>query len=638
MSAIQSVSGYPVDCFHTGREWRITCAHARENNRISGNNTDNRKMSARNKADNFVTELLSAHDNDPGMLLQYLHAVQYRYSCVPREVIEQLSSALQLTPAHIEGVVGFYAFLHETPRGQFDILFSDNITDNMLGSHELLQRLCDRLGVEQGVPRADGRVTVDVTPCTGMCDQGVALLANGIAVTQLDDTRVDAIADLIEKGVAVDQWPHEFFIVKDNIRRRDRMLFSDTGKGEALHALLEKGADGILEEIEESGLRGRGGAGFYTALKWRFCKQAQADAHYVVCNADEGEPGTFKDRVLLTSHSNCVFEGMTLCAGVIGAKQGYLYLRGEYLYLREQLEQILAIRRQKGLLGRNILGKDGFDFDIEIHMGAGAYICGEESALIESLEGKRGIPRIRPPYPVTHGFRNMPTVVNNVETFTAAAKIATLGKTWFNTMGTAQSSGTRLLSVSGDCARPGIYEYAFGITVQQVLDDCGATDTQAVQMAGAAGSMIPPQDFGRAIAFEDISTGGSFMVFNQQRNLFGMVLNFARFFVHESCGFCTPCRVGGSLLKDLVEKLYHRRASRYDVEEMKHIGALMQRCSHCGLGATAPNPVLDLLQHFPGLVEPHLSQDNYEPAFNLDASLEQARQATGRDDEGAHIR
>jgi [NiFe] hydrogenase diaphorase moiety large subunit len=171
-----------------------------------------------------------------------------------------------------------------------------------------------------------------------------------------------------------------------------------------------------------------------------------------------------------------------------------------------------------------------------------------------------------------------------------------------------------------------------------VLDDCGATDTQAVQMAGAAGSMIPPRDFGRAIAFEDVATGGSFMIFNQQRDLFEMVLNFARFFVHESCGFCTPCRVGGSLLKDLVEKLYHCHASRYDVEQMKNIGALMQRSSHCGLGTTAPNPVLDLINNFPELVEQHLSHDGYEPAFDLDASLAEARTITGRDDEGAHIR
>jgi [NiFe] hydrogenase diaphorase moiety large subunit len=356
-----------------------------------------------------------------------------------------------------------------------------------------------------------------------------------------------------------------------------------------------------------------------------------------VCNADEGEPGTFKDRVLLNSYADSVFEGMTLCAGVIGARRGYLYLRGEYRYLLEPLERTLQQRRKNGLLGQHILGKNGFDFDIEIHLGAGAYICGEESSLIESLEGKRGIPRNRPPFPVTHGYLNQPTVINNVETFMAAAKIAALGADWFFRVGTAESTGTKLLSISGDCDRPGIYEYPFGVTIKQVLDDCGAANTQAVQIAGAAGTTLPMADAGHCIAFEDVSTAGSFMVFNEHRKLLDIVQNFAHFFVHESCGFCTPCRVGGALLKDLVDKLVNGHATHYDVAEMKQIGALMKQASHCGLGSTAPNPVLDLLHRFPELVEARLAHSGYEPAFDLDAALQEARDISGRDDTGAHI-
>ncbi len=437
------------------------------------------------------------------------------------------------------------------------------------------------------------------------------------------------------------QWPSEFFRVEDNIRRRDLLLSDETAAaaadGSSLRALLETGSDALLDVIEKSGLRGRGGAGFRTGMKWRFCKQAEATSRYVVCNADEGEPGTFKDRVLLNSYADSVFEGMTLCAGVIGANRGYLYLRGEYRYLLEPLQAILQQRRENGLLGQHILGKDGFDFDIEIHLGAGAYICGEESSLIESLEGKRGIPRNRPPFPVTHGYRNQPTVVNNVETFMAAAKIAVLGADWFRQAGTPESTGTKLLSICGDCERPGVYEYPFGVTIKQVLEDCGAANTQAVQIAGAAGTTLPVTDSGRIIAFEDVSTGGSFMVFNHDRNLLDMVQNFAHFFVHESCGFCTPCRVGGSLLKDLVDKLVNGHATHYDVDEMKQIGSLMKRASHCGLGSTAPNPVLDLLNHFPQLVENRLADSGYEPAFDLDAALQEARDITGRDDAGAHI-
>jgi [NiFe] hydrogenase diaphorase moiety large subunit len=584
----------------------------------------------------------AARDAERPHLLQYLCQIQQRFSYIPGSAITQLATLLQMPESEIRGVISFYSFLHERPRGDYDILLSDNITDHMLGSRILLQQLCNRLGVEPGVPRADGRVTVDTTSCTGICDQGPAMLVNGRVISRLSDRRIDHICALIETTTDVTQWPAEFFRVEDNIRRRDLLLSDETAAaspdGSALRALLGTGGDAILDVIEKSGLRGRGGAGFRTGMKWRFCKQAMADSHYVVCNADEGEPGTFKDRVLLNSYADSVFEGMTLCAGVIGARRGYLYLRGEYRYLLEPLEAVLQQRRENGLLGQRILGKEGFDFDIDIHLGAGAYICGEESSLIESLEGKRGIPRIRPPFPVTHGYLHQPTVVNNVETFMAAAKIAVLGADWFCSAGTPESTGTKLLSICGDCERPGIYEYPFGVTIKQVLEDCGAANTQAVQIAGAAGTTLPVADAGRRIAFEDVATGGSFMVFNTHRDLLDMVQNFAQFFVHESCGFCTPCRVGGSLLRDLVEKLANGHATHYDVDEMQQIGALMKRASHCGLGTTAPNPVLDLLSRFPQLVESRLANSGYEPAFDLDAALQEARDISGRDDAGAHIR
>jgi [NiFe] hydrogenase diaphorase moiety large subunit len=574
-------------------------------------------------------------------LLQYLCEIQQQFSHIPGAAITRLAALLQMPESEIYGVISFYSFLHAQARGKYDILLSDSITDHMLGSRILLQLLCNRLGVEPGIPRADGRVSVDTTSCTGICDQGPAMLVNGRVVSQLSDRRIEHICALIETATDVSRWPAEFFRVEDNIRRRDLLLSDETAAitpdGSALRALLETDRDTVLEVIEKSGLRGRGGAGFRTGMKWRFCMQAQAGHHYVVCNADEGEPGTFKDRVLLNSYADSVFEGMTLCAGIIGAQRGYLYLRGEYRYLLEPLQAVLQQRRDNGLLGQRILGRDGFDFDIEIHLGAGAYICGEESSLIESLEGKRGIPRIRPPFPVTHGYLNQPTVVNNVETFMAAAKIAALGADWFCQAGTPESTGTKLLSVCGDCERPGIYEYPFGVSIKQVLEDCGAVDTQAVQIAGAAGTTLPVSDSGRRLAFEDVATGGSFMVFNRNRNPLDMVQNFAHFFVHESCGFCTPCRVGGSLLKDLVDKLVNGHATQYDVAEMENISMLMKNASHCGLGTTAPNPVLDLLKRFPQVVEKRLVHSGYEPAFDLDAALQEARDISGRDDAGAHI-
>jgi [NiFe] hydrogenase diaphorase moiety large subunit len=454
----------------------------------------------------------------------------------------------------------------------------------------------------------------------------------------LDKPRLDRIVELVSRQVPLAQWPGEFFEVVSNIRRADILLGRHFADGSALRAVLKRGPEAILEEMVKSGLRGQGGAGFKSAAKWIACRNASGEVKYVVCNADEGEPGTFKDRVLMQDFADLVFEGMTLCGRVIGARHGFVYLRGEYRYLLDSLETTLQRRREAGLLGEAILDSSGFSFDIDIHLGAGAYVCGEESALIESLEGKHGVPRIRPPFPTTHGYLNKPTVVNNVETFAAAAKIAVEGGAWFASRGTAESKGTKLLSLSGDCERPGIYEYPFGVTVRRVLEDCGALDAQGIQMAGPAGHMISARQFDRRICFEDLATGGSFMVFSHRRDILDGVRNFAHFFVHESCGFCTPCRVGTSLLRDLVTKVHVGHGTRADLEEMRKLGRIMQVACHCGLGQTAPNPVLDSLDQFPEAWERRLRSTAFEPAFDLNAALEQARQLTGRDDPGAYLR
>ncbi len=585
----------------------------------------------------YLEEIIAQWGREPRYLLQILIRLQQRYNHIPPEAIDHLAHELACTRAHVEGVIGFYSFLHTSPRGEYDLLISDSITDWMLGSRELAADLARRLKVKIGTTRKDGRVSLDYTSCSGMCDQGPAALVNGRALTKLTTERVKRIAKLVKNKVPVEEWPRAFFKVRKKIRRKDILLENGLPQGAAIQKALELGPDRMLQELDDSGLRGRGGAGFKTALKWRFCREAPGEERVVVCNADEGEPGTFKDRLLLQAYAHRVFEGMTLCAATIGAGRGFLYLRGEYLYLLDDLEAELQRRREAGLLGRNILGHEGFDFDIEIHLGAGAYICGEESALIESLEGKRGNPRIRPPFPVTHGFLGLPTVVNNVETFLAAAMIGCHGAAWFRSCGTEESAGTKLLSISGDCQRPGIYEYPYGVTIEQVLADCGAEDARAVQVAGAAGVCVPPAEFGRRIAFEDLATGGSFIILNQSRKLMDMVENFINFFVHESCGFCTPCRVGTSLLQKRLSKLVKGNATRADIEHMHDIGALMRKASHCGLGQTAANPILSILVKFPRSYASRLRSTSFEPAFDLNAALQEARDITGREDIGAFL-
>jgi [NiFe] hydrogenase diaphorase moiety large subunit len=502
---------------------------------------------------------------------------------------------------------------------------------------EMLRHMCEQLWIERGKTSEDGLVSVDTTSCTGMCDQGPALLVNNYAVTRLTRQRVDEICELIRDKVSLADWPSEYFLVEDQVRRKDILLGSELAAGDALASALARGPEGLLAEIKTSNLRGRGGAGFATGLKWEACRNAQGKARYVVCNADEGEPGTFKDRVLLASHADLVFEGMTLCAFAVGAGRGMLYLRGEYRYLLDQLNAVLERRRRGKLLGAGILGRPGFDFDIEIHLGAGAYICGEESALIESLEGKRGTPRNRPPFPVTHGYLNQPTVVNNVETFAASCLIAQRGGAWYAGIGTGASTGTKILSVAGDCARPGLYEYPFGVSVAEVLEACGAADVQAVQVSGPSGVCLAAAEFGRRIAFEDIPTAGAFMVFDHSRDMFEVARNFVHFFAHESCGFCTPCRVGTSLLRNLMDKLNNGHGSPYDFAEIEKLNRILQSMSHCGLGHSACNPVLDTIARFRPAYERRLQHKEFEPAFDLDWALESARQITGRDDAGAHF-
>ena len=608
-----------------------------------------------------VRRIVSRWGHDPTGLVQILREVHEAFGCLPGPALALIARLLRIPYSRAKGVASFYAFLNEEPLGSYRVLFSDNITDRMAGSERLMESMCHRLWVEPGKVSEDGLVSVARTSCTGLCDQGPALLVNGRAIAALTDERIGEICRLILARTELGDWPAEFFAVQDHVRRADLLLGHALKPGDAIRAALQRGARGwsehaanerswreayvgaaqgpiaMLEEVKRSNLRGRGGAGFTTGIKWEACRHATGLAHYVVCNADEGEPGTFKDRVLLASYADLVFDGMTVAAYAIGASQGFLYLRGEYRYLLESLEATLERRRAANLLGNGIAGQAGFDFDIRIHVGAGSYVCGEESALIESLEGKRGVPRNRPPYPVTNGYRQQPTIVNNVETLCAAALIAAHGGDWYRSLGTLKSSGTKILSVAGDVARPGLYEYPFGVTVRQVLEDCGATGTQAVQISGPSGVCIDATEFDRRIAFEDLPTAGAFTVFDASRDMFEVARNYAQFFAHESCGFCTPCRVGTSMLLAAMDKIHAGNGTQHELREMNRLNRVLLMSAHCGLGHTACNPILDTLKRFRPAYERKLRSLDFAPAFDLDGALDRARQMTGRDDAAAHL-
>jgi [NiFe] hydrogenase diaphorase moiety large subunit len=586
----------------------------------------------------LVEQVLSSRRRDPHALVQVLREVQAMLTWLPRQTLTHVAKELGLTLAHVEGVATFYRFLHTSPVGEYRVLFSDNITDRMLGSADRMAQLCRLLGVERGRMREDGRVSVDFCSCTGLCDQGPALLVNHAQiVTGLDGTRVQEMARLIEARVPASEWPSEWSRVNDNIRRADVLLAERSPPGAAIAAALARGVPGLMQEMKLSNLRGRGGAGFVTAKKWQLCAEAPGAQHFLVCNADEGEPGTFKDRLLLSHDPDMVFEGMTIGALAIGARHGLMYLRGEYRYLLDALRAVLDRRRGQRLLGKSIQGHEGFDFDIDIHIGAGAYVCGEESSLIESLEGKRGTPRIRPPFPAEHGYLGQPTAVDNVETLCAATHVALRGGAWWAAIGTPKSTGTSLHSVSGDCDRPGVYEYPMGTSVDRILEDCGARDTQAVQVGGPSGKCLSAMEFGRSIGFEDVPSAGAFMVFDRSRDMFEVAHNYAGFFAEESCGFCTPCRVGTALVLKGMDKLASGRGSRGDVDLLSDIDTLMHGSTHCGLGGSACNALHDTIIKFRPAYESRLKSLNFEPAFDLDAELATSRRLTGRNDPAAHL-
>ncbi len=383
------------------------------------------------------------------------------------------------------------------------------------------------------------------------------------------------------------------------IETQGNALTYETIEPEAgLKAALATSRADLVDTIRDSGLMGRGGAGFPTGMKWGFCAAEKADQKYVICNADEGEPGTFKDRVILTRFADLVLEGMTIGGYAVGASLGIIYLRAEYTYLRPHLNDVIQKRRAAGLLGHDVCGVEGFDFDVIVAMGAGAYVCGEETALIESLEGFRGEPRNRPPFPVVAGLLNNPTVVNNVETLASVAAIMAKGTEWFRSFGTDKSSGYKLFSVSGDCDKPGVYEFPWGITVAELLKEVGGEGAKAVQIGGASGVCVPARDFERRLAFEDIPTGGSVMVIGPDRDILDVAENFLEFFVEESCGQCTPCRLGNPQMLEAVKLLKAGSCPPEFLKNVKELAGTMQVASKCGLGQTSPSAFLSILEGF----------------------------------------
>jgi [NiFe] hydrogenase diaphorase moiety large subunit len=590
-----------------------------------------------------INSILDKYHNDRGRLVDILLEIQDMFQHIPEEAIGILAAALNLSKVDVDQTISFYHFLTKESTGKYAIYINNSSVAEMFDRAEIADVFVKEVGIPLNSVTEDGAVGLWETADIGMNDQEPAAIINGAVFPNLNPAKVKQIVKGIKQDYEVEKLVSEYgnkkdgpgplgSLVENNLRLEGPVLFSDYEVGEALRKITDVAPEEVIEEVKGSNLRGRGGAGFPAGLKWDFCRKSGGDEVYLICNADEGEPGTFKERLILTELPKLLFEGMTIAGYAISAQQGILYLRYEYLYLKDYLEGVLQEMRELNLLGKEIVGKKDFDFDIRIQMGAGAYVCGEESGLIESMEGKRGEPRNRPPFPVEKGYLGKPTVVNNVETLCNVVKIVLEGAEWFKSFGTPESAGTKLLSISGDCEKPGIYEVEWGITVNKLLKMVGASNVQAVQVGGPSGTCINPSQFNQSIAFEDLATGGSLIVIGKDRDLLREnVMNFMDFFIEESCGSCGPCRSLTIILRDKLTKILEGDGTMVDIDQLYDWAQIGAKTNRCGLGQTSANPILTTIENFRNLYEDLVTTDQeYLSTFNMEEAVAESCEYVGR--------
>jgi len=587
--------------------------------------------------------ITAKYNGDRTRLMDILHEVKDEFGYISPDAVKNLAELLNMSTVDVEQTVSFYHFYSLTPKGKYSVYLNNSAVACMMGRDEIAKAFEKEIGIPFNSVTPDGLIGLWDTADIGMNDQEPAAIVNDVVFTQLTPSKPRELAaafrtgqdvkDLVVKyGDGENSHPFIKSMVHNNVMKKGPVLFSDYELGMAIRKAVNMTPEQVIDEVKKSNLRGRGGAGFPAGMKWEFCRKSRGPVTYLVCNADEGEPGTFKERVILTELPKQLFEGMIVAGYALGAKEGILYLRYEYKYLQVYLEQMLREMREGNLLGKNIAGKQGFNFDLRIQLGAGAYVCGEESALLESMEGKRGEPRNRPPFPVQKGYLDMPTVINNVETLSAVVKILVKGADWFKAMGTRESAGTKLISVSGDCKQPGVYEIEWGMTIREMLEMVGATSVQAVQVGGPSGVCINPTQFNREIAFEDLATGGSMIVIGKQRNLLReLVVNFMEFFIEESCSSCVPCRSLTVILRNKLQKILDGKGTMKDVDDLYQWTKYMKAANRCGLGQTAANPILSTIENFRQLYEDLVIPDEeFVSSFNFEEAVADSCAYVGR--------
>ncbi|WP_299547829.1 NAD(P)H-dependent oxidoreductase subunit E [Seonamhaeicola sp.] len=580
-------------------------------------------------------------------LMGVLWDIQKKRRYIGHDDMTKISKTFNISRMELEGVISFYHFYHRKHAGKYTIYLNNSIISKHKDFMAVRTAFENELGIKIGQVTEDQLFGLFETSCIGLSDQETSALINFRAFTDLTPDKVKQIISDLREGKsleALSDYP------RNNIRYTpppEKTIFlKPFMRGSVMNILKHKSPQEIIDLVKDSKLKGRGGAFFPTGMKWQFCRDNKGTQKYLICNADEGEPGTFKDRVLMDSLTDLLIEGMAISGYAIGATKGFIYLRAEYFYLKDKLENTIKEYYDAGLLGQNINGIDGFNFDLSVYMGAGAYVCGEETALIASMEGKRGEPTTKEHFPVEKGFLGMPTVVNNVETLCAVPRILEMGVDKYLAIGTNATPGTKLMSVSGDCNKPGIYEIEWGMKMKDFLDLIEADDPHFILYNGFAGECLSSQDFDREISGENLlaehiqfdyrdpieyarkmsavglRSGGSFMVFNKNRNLMAILKNISDFFVAESCGICVPCRTGNFLLNKKINKIMLRHADDHDVTEIEEWSSIIKQSSRCGLGKTSTNCLLTAMLKFPDEFKEYLNaRSDINHAFNLEKAV-----------------
>ncbi len=557
---------------------------------------------------------------DRTQLLNKLWEYQHRFGFISDKAISEISQLLNVSKIEIESVISFYHFFHKIPTGKHTIYLNNSIISDLKGFEDVKTTFEKETGCTFN-KQGNENFSLFETSCIGLSDQEPAALINFQPFTDLTPKKVTLIIQKIKKGENLKDFVSKTKSKIQYIPKEDKaIIFKPYEIGKSIQKILTLSPQEIIDKISKAKLLGCGGAFFEVGYKWQSCKNNDDDAKYIICNADEGEPGTFKDRAIFQNLPGLVYEGMILAAYATGAKEGIVYLRAEYQFLLTELETLLEEFRAKNYLGKNILGVDGFNFDIRFQLGAGSYVCGAASALIESLEGRRGEPPVRLWSATKHGYKKKPTVVNNVETLAYASRIIEFGEDYFLSIGTKESPGTKLISISGDVAKPGIYEIEYGTSIKELLsiERSQATSPYFVQVSGPSGECINDTEFNRRICKEDILCGGAFMVFNRTRDILHILRNFLEFFKEESCGVCTPCRAGNLILTEKVKKIQRGLCAQEDIDEIKQWGKIIKLSSRCGLGKSSPNSLMMAVDKFPNYFNVKISPSSEDQNVEFD--------------------